>query len=128
MAGVSAFQRRSKSALEPANFSNRARESAELACRLLVQHGLADWNFCFNHRKIYMGVCRHSRKRIELSRHFVEVNSDELIRDVILHEIAHALVGPMHGHDDVWRQKCLEIGARPNRECADAAMPAGRWQ
>lgn len=38
-----------------------------------------------------------------------------LIRDTILHEIAHALVGPNHCHDLVWKAKCLEIGATPRR-------------
>jgi len=40
-----------------------------------------------------------------------EERSDELVRDTLLHEIAHALVGTAHGHDEVWKAKCLEIGA-----------------
>lgn len=37
------------------------------------------------------------------------------IRDTWLHEIAHALVGPDHGHDEVWRTKALAIGCDGKR-------------
>lgn len=29
-----------------------------------------------------------------------------------LHELAHALVGPGHGHDKVWKEACLKLGLR----------------
>jgi hypothetical protein len=45
----------------------------------------------------------------------VDRNGAEEIVDTILHEIAHALVGPRHGHDTVWKAKCTDIGARPER-------------
>jgi predicted SprT family Zn-dependent metalloprotease len=64
-----------------------------------------------------------------LSAHFAERNGDDEVRDTILHEIAHALVGPGHGHDGVWKAKCREIGARPEA-CygAGVEMPRGRWR
>jgi predicted SprT family Zn-dependent metalloprotease len=90
-------------------------------------HGLHAWSFRFNRCKETMGLCVYHRNTIELSIHFVERdNPAEEIRDTILHEIAHALVGPRHGHDKVWKKKCLEIGARPVR-CGHADMPEGRW-
>jgi predicted SprT family Zn-dependent metalloprotease len=102
------------------------REVRKLALDLLAQHGLRDWSFAFNWRKRSMGLCVFKNRRIELSVYFVERNNYEEILDTILHEIAHALVGPSHGHDGVWKRKCLEIGARPVR-CGDAVMPQGRW-
>lgn len=94
----------------------------------MAQHGLRDWKFAFNRRKQAMGLCVYGRKTIELSIHFVERDNpwDE-VRDTILHEIAHALVGPRHGHDRVWKRKCIEIGARPER-CGQADMPEGSWR
>lgn len=35
-------------------------------------------------------------------------------KQVLLHEIAHALLGPDHGHDQVWKDKALQIGCRPD--------------
>lgn len=91
------------------------------ADKLFKQFGLTDtdpaWTFKLNSNHRRVGVCKHNERRIEFSQHFVENNTEELIRDTLLHEIAHALVGPSHGHGDVWRRKCVEIGARPERTC-----------
>lgn len=103
------------------------RDVRQLALDLLASHGLQDWSFAFNWRKRSLGLCLYRLRRIELSVHFVERNDRVEIVDTILHEIAHALVGPQHGHNTTWKRKCLEIGARPER-CGDAAMPEGRWQ
>ncbi len=102
-------------------------QARTLALDLMARHGLHDWAFGFNHGRRMMGLCRYAKKRIELSGHMVVRNGEDEVRDTILHEIAHALVGPSHGHDEVWRQKCLEIGAKPER-CGAADMPKGRWQ
>jgi predicted SprT family Zn-dependent metalloprotease len=100
----------------------------ELACHYLNQHGLRDWSFAFNRSKRNLGRCLFGPKLIELSHHFVERNSLAVIRDTLLHEIAHALVGPGHGHDDVWKAMCKKVGAIPERLSLDADMPEGRWQ
>ena len=42
-------------------------------------------------------------------------NGPEEVRDTILHEVAHALVGPGHGHDTVWKATAAQVGARPQR-------------
>jgi predicted SprT family Zn-dependent metalloprotease len=101
----------------------------EAAARdLLLAFGLHDWAFGFNRRKQQMGLCSFDFKRIELSIHFIERNPEAAIRDTLLHEIAHALVGPGHGHDQAWKQKCVEIGARPERVCHEVNMPEGSWR
>lgn len=114
-------------AFRPGRLSARAQEAHRLALELMAAHGLHDWSFRFNRRKRALGVCFYSRRALELSTHFVEVNTLEEVRDTILHEIAHALVGPGHGHGALWKAKCVEIGARPER-CGAADMPAGRWR
>jgi predicted SprT family Zn-dependent metalloprotease len=105
----------------------RRNETRRLAMDLMVSHGFAGWSFGFNQRKRSMGLCRSARKTIELSIHLVYRNGSTEIRDTILHEIAHALVGQEHGHDAVWKAKCQEIGATPRR-CGHSDMPQGNWQ
>jgi predicted SprT family Zn-dependent metalloprotease len=106
----------------------RLQETRQLALDLFSRHGLPDWSLGFNRGKRAMGWCLYGSRTIELSVHFVERNSAEVIRDTLLHEIAHALVGEGHGHDVVWKRKCLEIGARPERLSYEVNMPDGRWQ
>lgn len=78
-----------------------------------------------------MGVCKHGLKRIEFSKHFLNSPWEE-VTDTILHEIAHALVGPKQGHNHVWRAKCVEIGANPRRtagvEAVNQSRPNFRWK
>ena len=106
----------------------RRNEARTLALELMARHGLLDWTFAFNRRKRTLGLCRFRVKAIELSIYLVDRNPVDEVRDTILHEIAHALVGPGHGHDAVWKAKCLEVGARPERLGYDVNMPVGRWQ
>jgi predicted SprT family Zn-dependent metalloprotease len=110
------------------SFPPRALAARQLASELFNLHGLHDWSFGFSRSKTHMGTCLFVPKVIRLSAYFVELNDGEAVRDTLLHEIAHALVGPGHGHGDVWKAKCREIGARPERLCNDATMPDGRWQ
>jgi predicted SprT family Zn-dependent metalloprotease len=110
----------------PVPLDANSRAARSLALALMAEHGLFGWSFAFNNRKRGLGLCRYEPKVIELSRYYAARNPIEHIRDTILHEIAHALVGPGHGHDAVWRAKCLEVGAVPVR-CGTADMPAGRW-
>lgn len=109
-------------------FAARTAEIGALAQEMLALHGLDGWTFTFNRRKTAMGLCLYGPRRIEISFHFALRNSDEAIRETLLHEIAHALAGPEHGHDAVWKQKCLEIGAKPQRLSFDVDMPQGQWQ
>lgn len=97
--------------------------------RLLELYGLKQlgWSFKLNTNTQRVGVCKFDIKRIEFSQHFMERNSEYEIRDTILHEIAHALVGPHHGHDAVWRAKCREIGARPERLADDSVKTTAKY-
>jgi predicted SprT family Zn-dependent metalloprotease len=117
----------------PFRLTDRAARIRAEARELLDAHGLSAWEFGFNANVRRAGVCFYPQRgepgRIELSAHFAARNPDDEVRDTLLHEIAHALVGPGHGHDEVWKAKCREIGARPVACYGDdVEMPRGRWQ
>lgn len=84
---------------------------------LLEKHGLKDkgWKFQLDRSVRRFGVCMYGNKTISLSRRLVSLNKEEEVIDTILHEIAHALAGHEAGHGPIWKQKCIEIGARPVR-------------
>ena len=102
----------------------------KLACELMNQHGLSKWNFEWDRAKRRAGCCKHRICVISLSINYVVRNTEEHIRDTILHEIAHALAGPREGHGPKWKTICRQIGARPVR-CYDSDvvnMPKGQYK
>jgi predicted SprT family Zn-dependent metalloprotease len=92
-----------------------------LARRLMIDHGLGDWTFQFDHAKRRFGCCFYQRRLITLSRPLTLLNDSQQVRDTILHEIAHALA-PGDGHGVKWRQTCVRIGAQPSRCYNDTAV------
>lgn len=87
-----------------------------IANELMQKHGLiADgWTFGYDNAKMRLGVCRFRTKKINMSRLYT-INSNEVeVKDTILHEIAHALVGPVVKHGWIWKMKARELGAEPS--------------
>ena len=99
-----------------------------LAAGLMRRHGLNGWQLVFDNAKTRAGICRAEPREIGLSRVLTRLHSDSEVRETILHEIAHALVGPAHGHDAVWRAKAEQIGCRADRCVPESAPRApGPW-
>lgn len=90
-----------------------------LARSLMNEHGLHDWTLTLDRAKTRAGAMFPRQRRISLSGPLTRVHDEELVRDTILHEIAHALVGHEHGHDRVWKAKARELGASDQR-CFDS--------
>ena len=103
-------------------------EAQLLAESLMLEHGLHDWSYGVNNRKKALGLCFSRLQRIELSRNFITYNDEITITETLLHEIAHAIVGTEHGHDNVWKEMAEKIGARPMRTTSRVVMPPGKWQ
>ncbi len=99
-----------------------------LAEHLLREHGLSSWRLVFDRAKTRAGVCRFHQREIGLSGPLTQLHSADAVRDTILHEIAHALVGPTHQHDAVWRAKAAELGCS-TKACLppDAPRVAAPW-
>ncbi len=104
--------------------------AAKLAIELMELHGLRPaWNFVWDQAKRRAGCCRYRSKEIGLTLVYVKLNPEREVRDTILHEIAHALVGPGHSHGPVWKAMCIRVGARPIRcYSTEVVMPKGKYR
>jgi len=75
-----------------------------------------DWCMVWDTKaKRRYGQCRYHKQEIGITKQLANINSIEETKDVVLHEIAHALTGIGHGHDALWRRMCIKVGARPER-------------
>lgn len=92
-------------------------------------HGVdPGWRLGWDNARRRAGQTRFRDRTITLSRHLMALYQPEHVREVILHEIAHALVGPAHHHDAVWRATARRIGATGRRLLpADAPRPPAPW-
>lgn len=106
-------------------------EVQRLANSLLRKHKLKNgigggWRFGFDLAPSRAGVCNYRHKQISLSVTYCLEASREDVVDTVLHEIAHALVGPAHGHDAVWRAMAIRIGCSGDR-CHTVNHTPPRW-
>ena len=100
-------------------------EAYTLARSLMNQHGLQSWGFEFDKSVSRFGACHYRKKKITLSRRIVLDNPENEVILTLLHEVAHALSYLRHGrkgcgHGTLWKQVCVEIGAKPER-CYDSS-------
>ena len=101
------------------NFLNLARSEMD-------KYGLCNWKLELDYAKVRAGACHFTEKKISFSRHFLK-NADQLnINDTILHEIAHALVGPKQGHNRVWKNMAKKIGCSAKR-CHTLEFSEYKW-
>ena len=85
------------------------------AQRLMARHGLAGWSFQYDDASKRAGACSYDTKVISMAREYCLQAPEHERTDTILHEIAHALVGPEHHHDAVWQRTARQIGCGAER-------------
>lgn len=98
------------------------RDAFALAEHLLDEHDLHGWSVAYDTAKNRAGVCRFADRVLGLSAPLTALHDEVEVRDTILHEIAHALAGPAHGHDAHWRRVATGIGCS-GRRCVPAEAP-----
>ncbi len=89
-----------------------------LARDLMHRHGVGDWGFAFDRAKRRLGSCRYAQRTLTLSAPLTRLNDEAVVRDTILHEIAHART-PGAAHGPRWRAEARRLGAAP-RPCVAA--------
>lgn len=86
-------------------------ETQNMAQQLIKQY-CPDYGFRWHNKKRALGTCQYGPKKIALSLHFVEKATESEVKEVILHEIAHALT-PGAGHGPTWKRTAQKLGATP---------------
>ena len=86
-------------------------EAQRLCLSLMTSHGLVQdgWKFVYSESRTIMGECKYSTKTISVSSLTAAHSTAEEIRQLMLHEIAHAFTfGDNHGKR--WEKKARELG------------------
>jgi hypothetical protein len=97
------------------------------ACRLLF-YGICDkyaikgWKIEFDGliTRAYAYTC-YDTQTVRMSKRVFHCASASYLRNIILHEVAHILE-PDHGHDQVWKNRCVELGINPDRLVSPVLM------
>lgn len=96
---------------------------------LMTLHGVGSLEFGFDRAKRRIGATHvvtigttTLAKKITISKHYAVLLTPDELREVMLHEIAHALV-PGHDHDAVWRAAARKIGSKATRCVRTSARP-----
>ena len=82
-----------------------------------IEHYLPNlgWRFDFDNGRRRAGLCKYTNKVITVSKYHVATYSADETFQVILHEIAHAMVGPKAGHGKKWLETAKSIGYRAEK-------------
>ncbi len=98
-------------------------DAKRMAQDIMLEHGLHNWTVTIDRAKRRFGQCRYATKQISLSEPLTRVNTEDHVRQTVLHEVAHALVGPGHGHDAIWKSQARRIGVKhaASRSAGEAA-------
>lgn len=114
--------------LTPSQQSKRERET-KAYCDLSLQQYKLDkqgWTFVWSKGKSTAGVCRYNSKQIAISHQYALKAPWESVKNTVLHEIAHSLVGIEHRHDAVWKAAAQRVGCTGER-CHTVTYTKHAW-
>ena len=86
------------------------------------------WSFAFDNAKTRAGLTNYTKRTITVSRYLASKWDDDDIHQTLLHEVAHAMVGPKAGHGPEWRRVARDIGyigGRTHR--GEIASETAKW-
>lgn len=86
---------------------------AERMAKKLIKEHCPEYTLKWIRAERKFGYCDRAKKIIALSHPLTKLNTEERVKDTILHEIAHALT--TGGHNKEFYAMCNHIGAEPRR-------------
>lgn len=95
------------------------KQAKQMANSLMRHHGLYDHTFTWMVRRKKFnraGQADWNKKLIQLQPTFVELNLPFVVKQTILHEIAHAL-RPRHRHNKYFQKTARALGCVPGVGC-----------
>ncbi|WP_375400939.1 SprT-like domain-containing protein [uncultured Amnibacterium sp.] len=91
-------------------------EVSDIAQELLAAHlSPGGWTFGFDQARRRAGACDYAKRRITVSRHLAAGFSADDARQVLLHEIAHAIAGHTAAHGPRWKAVAARLGYTGDR-------------
>lgn len=97
---------------------------ATLVRKMMNEHGLSDWKIAWSRAKKTHGLCNYTTRTLTFSAvAFAHIDESE-VRNTILHEIAHALAGPLAAHGWKWQQIHRQIGGTGAQYVSQTAAKA----
>lgn len=98
-------------------------QAARLTRDTLDKAGLSDWHVRMSSVESgYLGLCVHKDKCIILNALHIDIHPDPEIENTVRHEVAHAVLGPGHGHNEVWQAKARELGCTNTAPCSHLSL------
>ena len=110
-------------------------DAISLAKALMAEHNV-NIPLVISRGKIQMGYAKWKRDafgvlhpaKLGLSHYLIEMNDEPLVRNTILHEIAHIKCGNAAGHNYFWQSTARAIGCTGERCVSNTAnFVKGSW-
>ena len=99
----------------PKELDMERKSASILALNLMRDHNLVGWTFRFDRAVRRFGQTTYDNHTITLSGPLTDGSVEAVVRNTVLHEIAHALIGPGFGHGITWRRQAAAIGCDAKR-------------
>jgi len=108
------------------------KKAKKLSKQLMDKNGLKDWIFIWNELNIdkirynfkmgiffsiLFGECDLKRKLLFFCPYLTEFSTEKEFKNIVLHEIAHAIVGEFN-HGKKWKSKFIELGGNGEESSA----------
>ena len=107
---------------------NKVEQATNRAIQMLHQNGVGYWRVKVTNGRKSLAITDHGERVVELSKRFILATNETDFHGIMLHEIAHILVGPGHGHGEKFKNKCAEIGLDTAYSCHDYPIYIQRYK